>query len=343
MPFRVGITYNLRGELPLKPGDPPDLNAEFDREETIDHIERALRESGHSVVRIGNARRLLERAKELDVDIVFNIAEGYGGRNRESQVPILLELLGIPFVGADGLSLGLTLDKVLTKKVLFAEGIPSPRYVEMGDPAKLRQVDLTYPLIVKLRYEGSSKGLSEKSLVTTPEELRRQVDWLLQAYKGAAVFIEEFIEGTEFTVAVTGNETLEAHPVCQIVLDGQRELGRQVFNFAYLRGDLAYLCPAPIPDVLAKQMQELALRTYRAVECRDFGRVDFRVDRRGKPYVLEINPLPCLSADDVFNYIAKAKGITHYQMINRILDAALERYGFMPRSDAGSSCAAGSH
>ncbi|MBI1992671.1 MAG: D-alanine--D-alanine ligase, partial [Candidatus Omnitrophica bacterium] len=126
MGFRVGLTYNVKSEFVLKPGDPPDLNAEFDHEETVTHIERALKEAGHEVARIGNARCLLAQMGALKADIVFNIAEGYEGRNRESQVPILLEMMRIPFVGADGLTLGLTLDKVLKKKVLIAEEIPTP-------------------------------------------------------------------------------------------------------------------------------------------------------------------------------------------------------------------------
>src|SRR3989338_10595172 len=137
----------------------------------------------------------------VSVDIVFNIAEGYEGRNRESQAPILLEMLRIPYVGADGLTLGLTLDKVLTKKILMAERIPTPRYAEVHDPDALWQVDLPYPLIVKLRCEGSSKGFTSKSIVDTPEELRRQVAHLAQTYKGTTIFIEEFIEGEEFTGA----------------------------------------------------------------------------------------------------------------------------------------------
>ena len=327
MGLRVGLTYNVKSEVVLKPGDPPDLNAELDHEETVAHIERALTESGHEVIRIGNARTLLERAGTLQVDIVFNIAEGYEGRNRESQVPILLEMMRIPFVGADGLTLGLTLDKVLTKKVLIAEGIPTPRYIEVNDPDKLWGIDLMFPLIVKLRCEGSSKGLSEKSLVNTPEELRQQVRWLMETYKRSSVFIEEFIEGNEFTVALIGNEQPETYPVCQISLDGQTELGRKFFHWAYLRSGADYICPAPIPEALAKRMQELALRTYQAVDCRDFGRVDFRVDRTGRPFVLEINPLPSLSTEDVFNSIAKTRGVTHYQIINKILDAAMMRTG----------------
>ena len=336
MGFRVGITYNVKSEFVPKPGDPPDINAELDHEETIGHIERALKEAGHEVVRIGNARRLLEQMGRCRVDIVFNIAEGYEGRNRESQVPILLEMMRVPFVGADGLTLGLTLDKVLTKKVLIAEGIPTPRYLEVSDPDKLWKVELNYPLIVKLRCEGSSKGLSEKSLVNTPEELRQQVHWLTDTYRGSSVFIEEFIEGKEFTVAIIGNESPEVYPVCQIALDGETNLGRKFFHWAYLRSGADYVCPAPIPESLARQMQELALRTYHAVDCRDFGRIDFRVDRQGHPYVLEINPLPSLSTEDVFHFIAKTRGMTLYQIINRILDTALVRTGLAPREEASA-------
>ena len=336
MSYRVGLTYNVKSEVVLKPGDPPDLNAELDHEETVAHIEAACREAGHQIVRIGSARQLLERSGRLGVDIVFNIAEGYEGRNRESQVPILLEMMRIPFVGADGLTLGVTLDKVLTKKVLIAENIPTPRYVEVTDPSNIWQVDLSFPLIVKLRCEGSSKGLSPKSLVNTPEELHRQVKFLAETYPASSIFIEEFIEGKEFTVAVIGNDHPTAYPVVQIALDGKTDLGRNFFHFAYLRSGADYICPAPIPESLAKKMQELTRRTYQAVDCRDFGRVDFRVDWQGNPYVLEINPLPSLSVEDVFTFIAKTQGMTHHQMIAKILDTALMRYGLAPANTARS-------
>lgn len=343
MPLRIGMTYNSKTEYVLKPEDPPDMNAEFDHDDTINVIEQALISNGHEVIRIGNAQQLLERTSKLDVDIVFNFAEGYFGRNRESQVPILLEMMQVPYVGADGLTLGLTLDKVLTKKVLLAEGIPTPRYFEITDVSSLDSIDLKFPLIVKLRCEGSSKGLSDRSLVDTLDALKRQVNWLLETYKQSSVFVEEFIEGSEFTVAIIGNEKLQVYPVIQIQLDGQMDLGRKFFTFSYLRRGSDYICPAPIPEALRKRMQDLAVQTYRAVDCRDFGRVDFRVDAAGNPYVLEINPLPSLSIEDVFNFIAKNEGVPYAQIINRVLEASVQRCGLRPRDERNVLSATPSH
>jgi D-alanine-D-alanine ligase len=169
--------------------------------------------------------------------------------------------------------------------------------------------------------------------VDTPEQLDRQVHWLLKTYKQPSIFVEEFVEGTEFTVAIIGNEEPEVFPVVQITLDGQTALGRKFYTFAYLRNGADYLCPAQIDPAMSQQLQQLALRTYQVVECRDLGRVDFRVDRQGRPYVLEINPLPSLSSQDVFSYVARTTGITYHQIITQILDAALIRHGMISRHE----------
>ncbi len=330
MGFRVGLTYNVKSEYVLQPGDPPDANAEFDHDDTIGVIEDAIKAGGHTVIRIGNAKTVLEQRERLkQVAIVFNIAEGYEGRNRESQVPILLEMLRVPFVGADGLTQGLTLDKVMTKKILLAEGIPTPRFVELRDPQEAWRVELSYPLIVKPRYEGSSKGLRNNSLVNTVEELTRQVEWLVETYRQPAL-VEEFIEGREFTVAIIGNDPPEVQPVVQIQINGQLELGRLFYTFERIRSGADYVCPASMEEPLRRQVESLALQTYQAVECLDFGRVDLRVDQQGHPYVLEINPLPSLSTEDVFMFVAKAQGLTYEAVINRILEAALIRHGLIP-------------
>jgi D-alanine-D-alanine ligase len=235
-------------------------------------------------------------------------------------------MLRIPFVGGDGLTLGLTLDKIITKKILLAEGVPTPRFAEISEPSQARRIDLGFPLIAKLRCEGSSKGLHNSSLVNTVEELERQAAWLIQTYRQPAL-VEEFIEGQEFTVAIIGNSPPQVQPIVQIKIDGTLDLGRLFYTFERIRQGSDYVCPAPIDPVLARRLGEVALKTYEAVECRDFGRVDIRVDRQGQPFVLEINPLPSLSTEDVFSYVAKAQGLTYNGIINRVLDAALARYG----------------
>lgn len=324
----VGLTYDLKTDYQFRAGDPPDANAEFDHPSTIDVISSAIEACGFKVKRIGNAAKLLENIKNLEVDIVFNISEGIiSGRNRESQVPILLETAGIPYVGSDALTLGLTLDKIMAKKVFISEGVPTPKFFEIKAMENLKDSDhLRFPLIVKPRFEGSSKGLSDSSRVESMEQLKKQVGLILGAYKQPAL-VEEFIAGQEFTVAVVGNDKPEALPIVQVKIDGELNLGDKFYTFARISSDrLEYVCPAPISKQLEQEILRLAVRAYQSVECIDFGRVDFRVDKDGNPYVLEINPLPSLSTEDVFMLIAKVIGITYPQMLGRILEAAFKRY-----------------
>ncbi len=323
----VGLTYDLKSDYEFKKGDPPDANAEFDHPSTISVIANAIKSQGFRVKKIGNAANLLEKMNSLEVDIVFNISEGIFGRNRESQVPILLEMAGIPFVGADAMTLSLTLDKIMAKKIFIAENIPTPKFLEIKNTDSLTDKDhLKFPLIVKPRFEGSSKGLSENSRVENTEELKKQAEYIINTYKQPAL-IEEFISGQEFTVAIVGNEPPEVLPIVQIKIDGKFKLNDKFYTFARITSNrLEYTCPARIDSALNKKISELALKTYNAVECRDFGRVDFRVDNDGNPYVLEINPLPSLSTEDVFPLVAKQVGFTYEQIIGRILNSALKRY-----------------
>jgi D-alanine-D-alanine ligase len=324
----VGLTYDLKADYKFKEGDPEDANAEFDAKSTIAVIAKALEKGGNKVLKIGNVNNLLERLHDLSVDIVFNISEGLSGRNRESQVPILLEMKGIPFVGSDGLTLGATLDKVIAKKILLSEGIPTPRFMEARDTQSLENLDhLKFPLIVKPRYEGSSKGLSDQSRVENKADLKKQVEFVVENYRQPAL-IEEFISGSEYTVAIIGNDPPEVLPPVQIKIDGRFKLDDKFYTFARIKSDrLEYVCPENMPKELKEKISDLAMRSYLALECRDFGRVDFRVDNSGKPYVLELNPLPSLSSEDVFMTIAKHMGVTHESLLNRILNYALERYG----------------
>lgn len=323
----VGLTYDLKTDYEFKEGDPADANAEFDHPSTIDVIANAIESQGFKLERIGNVVNVLEKIDSLKVDIVFNISEGLSGRNRESQVPIILEMAGIPFVGADALTLGLTLDKVMAKKIFIAEKIPTPKFFEIKSVDDLLDTDhLKFPLIVKPRFEGSSKGLSENSRVETKDELAKQAAYIITTYKQPAL-VEEFISGQEFTVALIGNDPPEVMPIVQIKIDGRFKLNDKFYTFARITSDrLEYTCPARITHELKNKISHLALKTYTAVECRDFGRVDFRVDKDGNPYVLEINPLPSLSTEDVFSLVAKETGITYEEIIGNILRSALKRY-----------------
>ncbi len=323
----VGLTYDLKSDYHFKEGDPPDANAEFDHPSTIDVIADAIEANGFKLVRIGNAANLLEKMDHLKVDIVFNISEGETGRNRESQVPILLEMAGIPFVGADALTLGLTLDKVMAKKIFLADGIPTPKFFEVTNGEQILNMNhYKFPLIVKPRFEGSSKGLSESSRVENKDDLKRQVDYIVNTYKQPAL-VEEFISGSEFTVAIIGNDPPEPMPVVQIKIDGRLQLNDKFYTFARITSDrLEYICPAKISAELRDTLTALALRVYKAVECRDFGRVDFRVDQNAKPYALEINPLPSLSTEDVFKLVAEKSGMTYEQIIGKILSSAIKRH-----------------
>lgn len=323
----VGLTYDLKTDYQFKTGDPHDANAEFDLPLTVEELASAIESLGFKVERIGNVYNLLKGLDNLGVDVVFNIAEGFGNRNRESQVPVILETKGIPYVGSDGLTLGLTLDKILTKKIFITEGIPTPSFFEAKSRDYINTDHLKFPLIVKPRYEGSSKGLSERSKVKDNDELKRQIEYIIDTYQQPAL-VEEFISGFEFTVVIIGNEHLEVFSPVQTKIDGRLKPGDLFYTFERLSSPerIEYIFPPQIDSKLQQEIMDLARRVYEVVGCRDFGRVDFRLDEENRPYVLEINPLPCLSKEDVFMIIAQRIGITYSEMIGKILYSALKRY-----------------
>jgi D-alanine-D-alanine ligase len=222
-------------------------------------------------------------------------------------------------VGSDGLTLGLTLDKALTKKTFLADHVPTPKYFVADEKTDFQNLDsMKFPFIVKPRYEGSSKGISDESIVSDRAALQKQVLSIVRVYQQPAL-VEEFISGSEFTVLVIGNEVPQALPPVQIQITGLLELG-----------DL--ICPPKISKELERKLCDIAVQAYRATDCRDFGRVDFRVDKDGVPFVLEVNPLPSLSSEDVFPLIAKAIGMTHGGLILKIVDIALKRCGLDERA-----------
>ena len=326
----IGLTYDLKSDWQGSQDEPIDASAELDGHKTIECLKSAFESAGHKVVLIGGARQLINRldSNDLKVDMVFNISEGFKGRNRESQVPAILDLYNIPFAGADALTLGVTLDKVVAKKCFIADGIPTARYFKARSTDNLFDLNtIGFPLFVKTLHEGTSKGITQSSRVENFQQLKEQVDHICNNYNQPAL-VEEFIKGTEFTVAVIGNNPPMAMPVVQYAIAGKTSLGNEFYSYRHVAEKLVeHICPAPIGTTMSARLQELAVRAYQSVDCRDFGRVDFRVDEAGNPYILEINPLPNLSPDDVFVLFGKVKGMSYNQIINQIMDEALARLG----------------
>ena len=338
--MKVGFTFDLKSEWPSGPNDPVDVNAELDSEKSVNEISAALEAGGHEVVRIGNVKKLMSLLPDPGVDIVFNICEGYYGRNRESQVPVLLEMNGVPFVGSDALTLGLTLDKMLAKKCFIADGVPTPRFFSAACEDDCRQAEnFQFPLIVKARFEGTSKGLSQSSRVKDMEELKRQVALINTTY-GQPALVEEFITGFEFTVPVIGNADARAMPAVQVCIDNSVNLGEKFYSYEMVKSSkLRYVCPPQAEEKLIKKLRELAVKAFHSVDCRDVGRVDFRVDAQGNPYVLEINPLPNLGREDVFDIFPKVIGSTYEKAVNQILEIAARRNGIQVKSaQAAQAC-----
>ena len=329
MGVKVALLYNLAEEEGRGGDDPPDSQAELDSEQTVFAIRESLLSAGHQVTLIeGNLSSLMQLQSE-SVDIAFNVCEGYLGRNREAHVPAVLEMLNIPVTGSDVLTLAASLDKPTTKKLLRYSQISTPKFQVFYSAMDVLSTDLAFPLFVKPAHEGSSMGISADSKVSTEAELRERVAFVTKNYHQPAL-VEEFITGREFTVGVMGNEELITLPVMEISFTNVPRESNCVYSYQYKKEWTErsnFFCPAPISDFTARVLQETAKQAYRAVGCRDFGRVDFRLAAGGTPYVIEINPLPGLAPGySDFPVAAEAAGISYCELINRILDYALHRY-----------------
>ncbi len=329
MKLKVGITYNLKKDFKHRDDQPIDALEEFDAEETIDAIRQVLESDGHEVFKLGGGVGLIERLRTTPLDIVFNIAEGVGGRNREAHIPALLEFLNIPYTGSDPLTLALTLDKAMAKRVVRSEGVPTPGFKKVERMEDLNNLGLRYPLFVKLCYEGSSKGVRLDSKISDPTTLNKKVKWLLETY-GPPVLVEEFVSGPEFTVGILGNSEPIVLGVMQIEVKGSPP-DEAIYSLEVKREweeKVRYHCPPPISNHLLKEIEAVAMKAYRALDCRDVSRVDIRIGKDGIPYFLEINPLPGLSP--VYGdlpIMAGRMGWEYNRLVKTIFHHALERYG----------------
>jgi D-alanine-D-alanine ligase len=330
--MRIGLVYDTFDAYPWTEGDPPDADAEYEPEETVETLAETVRRMGHTPVRIGTAFDLRERLDTgLALDAALNIAEGARSRNREAYAPILLEMAGIPCLGSDALTLSVTLDKAWTKDLVAAADVPTPPHRVFGsadavDPAHLPP----FPLFVKPRYEGTAKGITPQSRVEDVNALREEVARVTATYEQDAL-VEGFVEGGgEFTVAVVGHDPPEALPVLQRAVEPSTGIGLHALEH---RGapsadeDWDYALAGALDSALEERLQTLARRVFDTLDCRDFARADFRVDADGQPWFLEVNPLPTFAPDDTFAIIAELKGRDYVDYLAEVFGRGLRRLG----------------
>ncbi|MGA2667368.1 MAG: ATP-grasp domain-containing protein [Ignavibacteria bacterium] len=356
--MKVGITFNIKKEIEAEVSKTSrdnqlqkyfddnlvknyserlsDKYAEWDDRETIDAIRSALEKAGHKVVLIEADENAYQRLRNERPDIVFNLAEGYGGPARESYLPTILELLNIPYTASDPVTIGICHDKSRCKEILTYYNIPTPNFF-ITDSRINGQYKINFPGFVKPLHEGSSKGIYNTCIVHSKDELNREVDRIWKDYCQPSI-IEDFLEGREFTVAMLGNGSdTRVLPIVEINLDCVPEGFNKIYSYEVKwffdtrenKLDI-FTCPAKISPKLKKNIEDICLQAYKVLRIKDWARIDIRCDSHENPYIIEVNPLPGIlpNPDDnsCFPKAARAAGIEYDNLINTVLNLAIQRY-----------------
>jgi D-alanine-D-alanine ligase len=321
--MNIGLTYDLRTDY-LEEGYSMEETAEFDKESTIEGIETAIRQAGHTTDRIGNGQALMQRLMTGDRwDLVFNIAEGMYGAGRESLVPALLDHYRIPYTFSGPATLACSLNKAFAKRIARDAGVETAPFCLVYSLDDLKKVHLTYPLFAKPVSEGTGKGIDRDSVIRTPEGLREVCERLLTDFQ-QPVLVEEFLPGREFTVGVIGNGSKAWVPgameICYVNKGAHiysyenKENFEEIVEYKAVKGDMLDYCT------------DIALRSWQALNCLDGGRVDVRFDREGNLNFIEVNPLagmnPVISDLPI---LCKLNGMDYQTLIADILESAIQR------------------
>jgi D-alanine-D-alanine ligase len=320
--------------------DADDEFVEWDDRETIDAVARALSRHG-DVIRLEATDDFPQRLRAERPDLVFNIAEGLRGPNREAHVPAICEFYGVPYSGSDPLTLALSLDKARTKEILRAYQIPTADWFVVRSAEQLARLDLRsvrLPLFAKPVHEGSSKGITERNVATSADALVSIVSELLERYQ-QPVIVESYLPGAEFTCGVLGNGAgTRVLPLVGLNFAALPAGALPIYGFeAKWRWDRPenplqiFECPAHVPDALRDEITDVVTRAFHALGCRDWARIDVRLDAAGRATVVEVNPLPGILPDPSDNSClpkaARAAGLDYDALIGACLQAAADRQG----------------
>ncbi|MBZ0300880.1 MAG: hypothetical protein K8J31_14110 [Anaerolineae bacterium] len=360
--MRIAVLANLKKNAPTWEGMTPDQWDDLDSPKTTHALVEALEFNGHEAAffeaNIQPPYNLIEKLQAYKPDLCFNIAESHFGNARESQIPALLEMLGIPYTGSQVLTLALALDKPMTKRVLLYHGLPTPEFQVFERPDDAIDEDLLdaagelrFPMFVKPSREGTGMGVSASSIVRTVEQMRRQVAEHLKRYN-QPILCERYIKGREVTIGLIGNlkpsaarrinertapntlpDELTFFPPLEVNTTAYDDSEAGLYTNRMkveLAEEFHYFCPAPLDPDLLFRLNGLTAAVFRVLGCREVSRVDFRLDEEhdNEPYILEINPLPGLNPGYSDLCIeASAAGWTYEQLIGTMVELAAERYG----------------
>jgi D-alanine-D-alanine ligase len=319
--MKVGLTYDLRSWY-IDRGYSMDETAEFDKQETVDSLENSLKLMGHETDPIGNTFQLIEAlAAGKRWDIVFNIAEGLYGDGRESVVPAILDQYKIPYVFSGPVIMGLSLNKHLAKLVVSASGVPVSPGCLISEMQELEKCDLKYPLFVKPVSEGTGKGITDKSLVNSPAELRKMVEWILTEFRQPAL-VEEYLPGREFTVGVVGyGEDAVAIGGMEVMT-----INNLPYSVEVKENYQNYCSYKPLDNDISDECKSVALRAWKALDAVDAGRVDLKADRNGKICFIEANPLAGLNPiHSDLPILSRMYGIEYQTLLEMIMESAIKR------------------
>ncbi len=323
----IGLTYDLRSTY-FAEGYSEEETAEFDREETISAIEETLHALKHRTKRVGRAKELVQRLVAGEHwDMVFNIAEGINGIGREAQVPAILDVYNIPYTFSDPLVLSLTLHKGFTKRVVRDAGIPTPDFIEIISSHDMDQIPFQPPYFVKPLAEGTGKGIGPHSVIKQAEELGETCKHMIEKFH-QGILVEKYLPGREFTVGLIGTG-VKAQVVGTMEVHLRSEAEPNMYSYAnkeHSEGLVDYEPVTGSKDHSVALAEEIALKVWRILGCRDAGRVDIRCNAGGKPYFLEVNPLAGLHPEHSdLPIICQMFGIPYKLLIERILKSASQR------------------
>jgi D-alanine-D-alanine ligase len=302
----------------------------------IQRIVDALVANGHEVQGIEADRFVIDRLHTffcpLDDEtwpgLVFNLAFGIQGQLRYTHLPGLLEMLGLPYLGSGPLGHSLASDKAAAKALFLHEGLPTPEFALLQRLEDIKEVTLDYPLVVKPVAGASSLGLH---FVDNRFDLEQAVRYNLTTFQ-EPVMVERFVDGREISVSIIGNQPAEALPVVEVVLgEGGLPIYTQGDKDGSDQRGFELICPADLPATVSDDAKTLALRAFAVLACRDWSRVEFRLDENNQLQILELNTIPGLGAIASLPDAAKQAGMPDLaSLLQRLVDVAVQRYQSRP-------------